>query len=844
MDFKRLQSIILETLSKEPKLFGTSVDHIAFTVFKQLKNNGEQVNRETVIKAIKAMSTDNVFEIRGSKNKGYSLYPSTQIKSGTLYSASGELIIDGSGKRITLQRSAYKFLDDGVYNVQFTETKSGTIALTSVTRIKGETDAGVLVDSEVRIKGYVLKNEDGRFVFYADDQKKYPNGFAITGNNSGNTNLHEQIAVAILNDFDLAKSTVTLQQTFGNIGDPIDETRAHAAEAGVRHPRSEAAQKQAEEIETSVDFSKINLVDENGNPIGKHKPGLPVYVDMRHKKFRSIDPPDCRDRDDIVCVELDEDGNYIQYSAIADVTEYIKPGSPIWNEAMRQAFTLYTPYKAFAMIPEILANGILSLNAGEDRLTICTISVIDKNTGKRIPGKDRIVHALVNSKGIHDYEEVQSKLDSYDEQAVLARIKERIKNGGSKDPQDEEESFVLMKLCSDAIWRAFGSRDILSINRDDEKRFVLDESGREVLDIERRKHIPTMSMIEAFMINSNEVLAEYMRDNKLNGVFRVHDSANAEKLEKFRAMMSALGIEYTGDGSNASLQKFMETHKDSPYIETIKGMVLRTQSKAKYSKNPFPTDPDGNDKTGAKCHSALQSECYTHFTAGIRRFADLIVQYAVKTHLRTGKQAFTEEYVAQVAALISSMEIKIEEAERKISELYCSIWAEKHIDEVYEGEIVGFNGPYAIVEHPEKGFRTHIRLDELCPGGSLDEHGVLVRDEKGAILTKLCDKVTFRIDKTSRQDRMIYGSVSLTKKLTRAEKIKAAMRSKKAGQMTEEELAALMQEASTDTINGLVEAMQTWKAGVEGSSAGTATETPKPQTKKPPTSNKGGMGPK
>ena len=844
MDFKRLQSIILETLSKEPKLFGTSVDHVVSTVFKQLKNNGEQVNRENVIKAIKAMSADNVFEIRGSKNKGYSLYPSTQIKSGTLYSASGELIIDGSGKRITLQRSAYKFLDDGVYNVQFTETKAGTIALTSVSRIKGETDAGVLVDSEVRIKGYVLKNDDGRFVFYADDKKKYPNGFTITGNQSGVTNLHEQIAVATLNDFDLAKSTVTLQQTFGNIGDPIEETRAYAAEAGVRYPVSEAAQKQAEEIETSVDLTKINLVDENGNPIGKHKPGLPVYVDLRHKQFRTIDPHDCRDMDDAVYTEIDEDGNYVTYSAIADVTEYIKPGSPIWNEAMRQAFTLYTPYKAFAMIPEILATGILSLKPGEDRLTMCTVSVIDKNTGKRIPGKDRIVHAVINSKGKHSYEEVQDKLDSYDEQAVLAQIIERVKNGGSQEPQSEEEALVLTQLCANRIWKAYKSRDILSINRDDEKGFELDESGREVLDIIRKKHIPSMSIIEALMINSNEVTAEYMRNNNLNGVFRVHDSANEEKLERFRAMMSALGIEYSGDGSNISLQKFMETHKDSPYIDTIKEMVLRTQTKAKYSKNPFPTDLDGNDKTGAKCHSALQSDCYTHFTAGIRRFSDLIVQQAIKTHLRSGKQAFTEEYVAQVAALISSMEIKIEEAERKISELYCAIWAEKHIDEVYEGKIVAFNGPYAIIEHPEKGFRTHVRVDELCPGGTLDEHGVVVRDEKGAILTKLCDKVTFRIDKTSRQDRMIYGSVSLTKKLTRADKIKAAMRNKKSGQMTEEELAALMQEASTDTINGLVEAMQTWKAGVEGSSAGTATETPKPQTKKPPTSNKGGMGPK
>lgn len=835
MNYNRLKTRVLELFSANSTWYGMSVDHIVFTIHNILKRqNGENVTKGEIDKILNDMSNAGYFDIRGSKKKGYSIYPAVKIKTGTLYSDSGELIIDGTGKHVVVPYHNRKFLDSGVYSVHFSENNSGDIIITSFERIKDKTSAGIPVDSDVRIKGYVLKNDTGRFVFYADDKKKYPNGFTITTNNSGTAELNGQIAVATLNDFDLNKATVEVQQTFGQVGDPVEEVKAFAAEAGVRYPINPDAEKQANEIETKVDLSRYNLVDEHGNPVGPQKSGKPVYVDFRDKQFRTIDPFDCRDMDDAVYTEIDTDGNLVTYSAIADVTEYITPGSPIWNEAMRQAFTLYTPYKAFAMIPEILATGILSLKEGEDRLTICTISTIDKTTGKRIPEKDKVVHAVINSKGKHSYEEVQEKLDSYNESAVMATIMERVKNGGSTEPQTEEEALVLTKVCADRLWKAFRARETLTINRDDEMRFELDDSKTEVKDITRKNHIPSMSIIEALMINSNEVTGEYIRDNNLNGVYRIHDSANEEKLEKFRAMMAALGIEYSGDGSNISLQKFMDSHKDSPYITTIKEMVLRTQTKAKYSKNPFPTDLDGNDKTGAKCHSALQSDCYAHFTAGIRRFSDLIVQYAIKTHLRSGKQAFSEEYVAQVAALISSMELKIEDAEKKISDLYCAIWAEKHIDEVYEGKIVAFNGPFAVIEEPEKGYKVHVRIDEICPGGKLDEHKVVVRGEKGEILTKLCDTVTFKIDKTSREDRMIYASQAKTKKLNPL--VEKFGKRKKGAEVSEADFAAIMQEATETTINGLVEEMQKWKAGVDA-----ATEKEKPQPEKQNPGN-GGMG--
>lgn len=764
MEPKRLRKIILETMALK-NLTGYSIEAIALRIEKELKNPA--IKRKRIEKEIETLiNTGQLNRTKVAGKNSHVITFSANTKEGTLFvvgkNEGGYIIPFGTNKRIPIPIDVCRDYSNGD-TVSFLTNKLGEISISKRIPNNGKTNVGLPVSNSKVITGYVFKNENGHYEFFAQDKKRFPNTFVVTNNLKSFGALEGCIVAAELTTFG-TDGIVAVKDVIGRIGDPLPETNALAMSAGINLQPNPKIEEELKYIPTQVDASNYNYTDINGKCLnGKFDPKKPDYVDLRDKMFTTIDPFDCRDMDDSVYTELDEDGNFVTYSAIADVTEFIKPGSELWNSALRQGFTLYTPYDAYAMLPKVLSHGILSLNPGEDRLTLCAKTVIDKQTGKRIPEKTQIIHAVINSKNKFSYNEVQNIMDSNNLESIVAQLQTKVKNGEILEPSNLLECVALNKVCSDKIWEGFNNRDILSINRNDEKQFVLSEDGTKVLDITPKEHLKSMSLIEALMINTNEAIAEYTRDNKLNSIYRVHDQPNMEKVERLKEMMRVLEIDFNGNGGNSNLQKLINSVKGQPLEDTVKEFVLRTQSKAKYSNKPYPTDVFGNDKTECACHSALSSECYTHFTSGIRRMSDLIVQYEIKEHLRHHKQPFSEEYVAQVATLVSSLEITIEDAERKINDLYVAIWAEDHINDVMTGKIAAYNGNNVILENEEKGIRVFVPLQEICENGHLDDMGIGIYNEKGEIVKKLCDKVDFKISGADRVGRIVYGSTDLTK---------------------------------------------------------------------------------
>lgn len=763
MDPKKLRKIIIETIALR-NLAGNSIEYIALQIENELKN--PQIRRKRIEKEINSMIVSGQLS-RTKSGKNYVVTFSSGTQMGTLFvvgkSEGGYIIPFGTNKRVHVDYSICGGFNNGDV-VSFVENKAGDIVINGFEKGTGLTNAGVPIEVNKAITGVVLKNETGHYEFYPHDKQRFPNPIVVIGNSTGNKNLEGCLVTGELGNFPGGEHIIKITEVLGRVGDPLPETNAIALSCGISLKPNAKIDEELKYIPTKVDTANYNLIDENGKVVvGKYDPTKEDYVDLRNKMFTTIDPFDCRDMDDSVYTELDEDGNFVTYSAIADVTEYIKPGSELWNTALKQGFTLYTPYDAYPMLPKVLSHGILSLNPNEDRLTLCCKTVIDKNTGKRIPEKTKIMHAVINSKRKFSYNEVQKICDENNIADVMASISARVKAGENVEPQNLLECVVLNKICSDAVWKHFKGRDVLSINRNDEKQFVLSEDGKRVLDITPKEHLKSMELIEALMINTNEAIAEFTRDNKLNSVYRVHDQPNLEKVERLAEMMKILGVDFTGNGSNSNLQALIDKTEGTPISDAVKEFVLRTQSKAKYSNKPYPTDKFGNDKTECECHSALKSECYTHFTSGIRRMSDLIVQYAIKEQLRHHKQPFSEEYVAQVAALISSLEIKIEEAERKVNDMYVAIWAEEHINEVLKGKVVGFNGTNVVLENEEKGIRVFVPITDFCKNGRTDDFGLALYDEKGEIVTNLFDKRDFKISGADRVGRAVYASLDLTK---------------------------------------------------------------------------------
>lgn len=763
MDPKKLAQLVINCISKH-NWSDYSVPALALMIERELKN--PDIKRKRIERVIENLiSSGQLQRTKNEKGNHVVSFP-TNTKEGTFFMVSkkdgGYIIPVGTSKKL---RVPYEMC--GTYKngdtVFFTQSKIGEIIISKRIPSKGTTNVGLPISNNRSVTGYVFKNENGHYEFLPQDKKRFPNTVAIVNDLRKFGNLEGCIVSAEFGDFDGGENIVAVKEVLGRIAEPLPETNAIAISAGISLTPNPQIEEELKYIPDSVNVSLYNLVDENGKSTTGHYDKSKVdYVDLRDKMFTTIDPHDCRDMDDSVYTELDEDGNFVTYTAIADVTEYIKPGSAIWNAALKQSFTLYTPFDAYAMIPKKLSHGILSLNEGEDRLTLCCKTVIDKNTGERIPEKSKVFHAVINSKKKFSYDEVQKITDENNLASITGNLQKQCSSGG-RAPQTLLESVALNKSCSDIIWKHFKERGMLNINRNNETEFVLSDDGTRVLDIKQKEHLKSMEVIEALMINANETFAEYAYNNKLNVVYRVHDQPLPEKILRLKECLKFLDVEYSGNGDNKSLQKLIDENEGTSKSSPIKEFVLRAQSKAKYSNKPYPTDAFGEDKPQNKCHSALCSDLYTHFTSGIRRMADLIIQYAIKENLRNHGQPFTEEYVAQVSMLISSMELVIEEAERKIDDMYAAIWAEEHINEVITGEISSFNGDFVIVEDKQKGIRVSVPISELCENGKANDMGIALCDEKGKEVYKLTDQLSVKISGADRIGRVIYASTNLTK---------------------------------------------------------------------------------
>lgn len=788
MDSKKLAKIILETMALK-NLAGNSAETIAMLIEKDL--NMPNVKRKSIEKVIKSLIEEGklkTVKLKGKNNVGI-VFAEVE-KQGVLFviskTSGGYIVPSGTNKKIPISYEECKNYSTGDV-VGYKIDENGNAGVVAILSKKEKLDSGLTVNTSDVVTGTVYKNEYGHYMFYAADNKRYPKPMVIV-NELSFKNLEGRLVAAVISDH-TKNDAVKVTEDLGNIGDPIAEVNAIAKEAGVNMLTTNQILEAIQKIDTSVDLTKYNLVDESGNLLSDFKPNRLNIVDMRDKLFATIDPIDCRDMDDAVYTEIDKDGNYVTYSAIADITEYIKPGSVLWNWAISQGFAFYTPYSVFPMFPKELANGILSINPGEDRLTLCVKTVIDKRTGKHIPNKTEIVNAVINSKQKFSYEEVQKLTEDNNVNQVIDKLIKVSDTNTTIVPKTLLDAVTLNTVCSNLIWKNFKNRGVLSVGNDDELKFVLNQDGTKVLDIVPKKHLKSMEMIEALMINSNEAVAEFTFKNKLNSIYRVHDCPSQEKVERLTKILNTLGIEFNGDCSNSNLQKIISKCTGSELESVVKELVLRTQAKAVYLNTPHPIDQFGEEKTERVCHSALNSELYSHFTSGIRRTPDIITQYAVKNYIHKGINYFSEAYVSDIAMLASAQENKIESAERKIKDFYSAVWAEDHINTVMQGNVVGFKGRTVIVKNPEKGIRVFIPLDEICLDGKLDDQGVAVYNTKGQVVLKLCDNLTFKISGADRVSKTIYASTNLEQTFTN--------------------IFAASAESQT---NGLVEAMKGFKS--------------------------------
>jgi len=336
-------------------------------------------------------------------------------------------------------------------------------------------------------------------------------------------------------------------------------------------------------------------------------------TDLRHLPFVTIDGADARDFDDAVFGKKTAKG-WKLYVAIADVAHYVKPSAAIDKEAYERGNSVYFPEKVIPMLPEVLSNGLCSLNPQVDRLCmICEMRLDEAGEVK----SSRFYQAVMHSHARLTYDEVGEIFDKTSpslidkHQALLP------------DLSALRELYELMKQAADA-------RGALEFDTF-ETRFVFDEQ-RKIKTIEPLIRHDAHRLIEVFMIAANASTASFLAKNKIPNLLRVHDGPSIDRLLKLRSFLAELGLSLEGGDEPQPFhyKRLVASVKDRPDAHLIETVMLRSMSQAMYSPEQ-------------KGHFGLALELYAHFTSPIRRYPDLLTHRAIK-HLVLGGKAKSFKY--------------------------------------------------------------------------------------------------------------------------------------------------------------------------------------------------------
>lgn len=363
-----------------------------------------------------------------------------------------------------------------------------------------------------------------------------------------------------------------------------------------------------------------------------HEKDKKKRVDLRDLPLVTIDGEDARDFDDAVCCKKEGSG-YRLYVAIADVSYYVRTGTPLDNEARHRGNSVYFPNYVVPMLPEKLSNGLCSLNPLVDRLCmVCEVFVGSDGT----LGDYSFYPAVMNSHARFTYTEVAS---------ILA---------GNKPTNPDYEPLVpalnnLYDLYK-ALKQSRTNRGAIEFESE-EVRFVFDENLN-IADILPVARNDAHMLIEECMIAANVCAAKFVEDHKGETLFRVHARPSETKLQAFRAFLAPMGLSLAGGNTptSADYAEFVRSIGNHPNKKIILVMMLRSMSLAEYT-------PDNGG------HFGLSLGQYAHFTSPIRRYPDLQLHREIKFLLGRIGQAGGVAFSDKNAESMGSKQYTYEELE-------------------------------------------------------------------------------------------------------------------------------------------------------------------------------------
>jgi len=451
--------------------------------------------------------------------------------------------------------------------------------------------------------------------------------------------------------------------------------------------------------------------------------------DLRDLQMVTIDGEDAKDLDDAVSGRKLPNGNYELGVHIADVSHYVTSGQPIDNEAYKRGTSVYLVDRVVPMLPEVLSNGICSLNAHEDRYAMtCMMEIDDSGTVVNYRIRPSIIHV--------------GRRCSYKE--VYKALEENI------IPDDLQDFMPMLRdlaEISKILNRMRRRRGALDFDFP-EYKVLLDLDGTP-LRIVKRDRTMAERLIEECMLIANETVATHLKNTHRTSVYRIHESPSEEKLDLFQKVLNYLGQDLVLSANGVTprdFQKILDEVKGQDIEQVAQIMTLRSMQQAKYSINNVG-------------HFGLASTCYTHFTSPIRRYPDLMVHRLLKAdmHWKNGysKRDVEEAFLAGAVEHSSIQEQVATEAERETTDLKKTQYMVPFVGEVFEGSIASITsfGMFVELENGIDGL-VHISMMNDDYYFFDEEHFVLVGKRTGKTY-HLGDKVTVTLVKADVEKKQI-----------------------------------------------------------------------------------------
>ncbi|MEQ7869678.1 ribonuclease R [Chromohalobacter salexigens] len=472
-------------------------------------------------------------------------------------------------------------------------------------------------------------------------------------------------------------------------------------------------------------------------------------IDLRDVPLVTIDDESAKDFDDAVCAWKTKSGSWKLVVAIADVSHYVRPGSALDQEAITRGTSVYFPGQVVPMLPELLSNGLCSLNPEVDRLAlVCEMNISPNGAISRY----RFYEAVFQSHARLTYNKVATILDDEGPEADALREQYR----------DLVPSLKNLKSLYTILREAREARGAIDFETTETE--IIFNEARKIEKIVPRSRNDAHKIIEECMLAANVATARFLDKHDLPALYRIHEKPSPERLDKLRLFLNELGLSLGGgdDPTPQDYRDLAETIKGRPDADVIQTVMLRSMSRAVYSPQ--------NDG-----HFGLAYPAYAHFTSPIRRYPDLLVHRAIRSVIRGPRQTntvlraegapveppskwapYTFEQMLELGEHCSMTERRADDATRDVEDwLKCEFMSDK-LGEIFDGTIASVTQ-----------FGVFVRLDDVYVEGLVhvtslpsdyyhyeaEKHRL--KGERSGMSYRLGDGVTVQVARVDLDERKI-----------------------------------------------------------------------------------------